>query len=59
MQLGLIVALAGRRGGFGRSIQRAERVVEFARLKMGFGKKTEPLGIEQTGSGLMPGGRPV
>jgi hypothetical protein len=50
VQLGLIVAFAGDRGGFGRSIQRAERVVELIRPQMSFGERAKPLGILQVGT---------
>jgi hypothetical protein len=51
------VALAGFRGDFRRSTEHVERGGELARLKMGFGEKAEPLGIQQAGSGRMPCGQ--
>src|SRR5919106_1568816 len=54
VQLGLIVALAGPGGGFSRSIQRDERVIELSGPKMGVCDEAEPLGVLQVGTGPVP-----
>ena len=42
----LIVAIAGRDGGLGRSIQCGERVVVLTHPEMGFRDEAQPLAIE-------------
>jgi hypothetical protein len=54
VQLRLIVAHGGRCGG---SIQCGEGLVEVTGLSAGFRDKTEPLGVEQVGTGLVQAGQ--
>ena len=53
-QLRLVVALAGRKGNFGRPIESDERVLEWTSLEMGFGE-AKLLAIERVGTDAVPG----
>jgi hypothetical protein len=55
-QLGLIVALSGRRTGFDCPIECGERIIESSRLNLGLCDEAKPLGIEQVGTHAIPGG---
>jgi hypothetical protein len=54
VELRLIVALAGRCGGCGRSVQCGERITELTGLNLRLCEETKPLGIEQSGTGPVP-----
>jgi hypothetical protein len=54
IQLGLIVALLGRGSGFGRPIQRSERVLELTGQKVSLGQNAKPLRIEQVSAATVP-----